>query len=47
MARILMMFSTMYTSGSLHSADAATLTLLLSDRLLEDLQQVQLILLRA
>ena len=37
-AQILMMFMTRYTKGRRHSADAATLTLRLAYRLLDDLQ---------
>ena len=36
-AAILMKFSTKYTSGNLHRAEAATLRLLLAYKLLEDL----------
>lgn len=37
-AQTLMMFMTRYTKGSRHSAEAATLTLRLAYRLLDDLQ---------
>lgn len=39
-AAILMKFSTRYTSGNLHNAEAATLRLLSAYRLLDDLHSM-------